>query len=279
MERSKNNLLSPEICAGENPHNVLVMRHGEDGVELTEELDQSLTLVGQEEARESAHSAAWLLRGQGYDSITIETSPKKRSVESTEIAAEAMEEVGIKVINANFRDELREMYQGSFVISPEFFDGDLYMPLENAWQALRREISLGNIDYRFGDPAKDKDGISQYPELEDLFYEFGENQREYTLRLFTFLEKLLETRKKQPPTQLPLIIAHQATASRTQRILGAIEYAEDHYENESILEIEQKFEREKVEHGEFVALGDFNFKYDTAQSLIGKEIMLLEGEI
>ena len=71
--------------------------------------------------------------------------------------------------------------------------------------------------YRFGDPVTVTSGSHEYPDLVGWFEEFGEHQADFSLRLYGLLKDVFE----YLGTDLQVIVGHQASCSRIQRILSA----------------------------------------------------------
>lgn len=151
-----------------------------------------------------------------FDGITIYHSPKLRASQTAAVVAEVCV---LNQVNAELVEipALREMRQGRFVIKNNI-DGEDYPPLMNAWLAFREKLDRGNLFYRFGDPLIRPSGNVEYPQLLGLFTEYGENQKEFSLRLYAFLRDYLSAKDKK----LHIIIAHQATSSRIQRIFNVL---------------------------------------------------------
>jgi len=112
---------------------------------------------------------------------------------------------------------VREIHQGDFIISEDHVHGMEYKPLLDAWTAWQQKLDKCELLYRFGDPLSNGDK-HVYPNLAGWFKKFGENQAEFSLRLYQLLKKVFE----ENDNHLDVIIGHQASCSRIQRIFDAI---------------------------------------------------------
>ncbi len=123
---------------------------------------------------------------QDYHGIALISSPKKRAMETAQIIQRGIIQSGDQfrvslIINHN----LRELDQGKFVFPPGYRPGDFFEPLADAWQIFWSETFIDdhNLLYRFGSPYSH--GKLRYPKLKDNFLSYGENYRDYAVRLYS----------------------------------------------------------------------------------------------
>ncbi len=104
---------------------------------------------------------------------------------------------------------LVDLDQGKLIFPEGYKDGDFVPFLSVAWKAFwEQSFDKKNLLYRFGDPLKQLDGTSLYPELDSMFSEFGESCAEFTYRLYDFLGSL---EHRDYDNTLNVIIGHTAT--------------------------------------------------------------------
>lgn len=215
-------LLEVENNSIDRSNDFIVARHGKDYPCLTQTLNQPLIPEAAAEIIKLAEEIIDFYAFRGvYNGIKIYSSIRIRALQTSDILSEAFAQSGISTeIIAS--EEIREMHQGHFIIK-DYIEGDDYSPLVNAWKVFQEKLKEGDILYRFGDPLKQSDGNVKYPALADFFAAYGENQREFSLRLYAFLKNFFSEKS----TKLQLIVTHQATVSRIQRIISVLSRAFD----------------------------------------------------
>jgi len=218
---------------------VVLVRHGKDKCQLDPALDQPLDNSAISDVCQLADDIATLAK-QACKKISCETikifsSPKMRSLETSEIIQCYLKADGF-IVDVKIEDDLRELYQGDFLIKKTECCEN-FAPLMGAWTAFREQMLCGNLLYRFGDSIHYTDnGECAYPAISGWFTKFGENQAEFSLRMYRFFVKLFT----EPLPLISIIASHQAIASRFQRIADMLH---------------------KLQNKE-VACGDFVLKYE-----------------
>lgn len=143
------------------------------------------------------------------------TSNKRRALITARAIANRIEDT--MPITIEIDPRIREIDQGSYILPPTYNPGDFYPPLTKAWDVYFAETFKNrNIKYRFGDPLV-RNGSSKYPEISGYFNKYGENQREFSIRFYSFLRDLLQGFSYQKE-YIPIIITHQALIARFKEI-------------------------------------------------------------
>lgn len=187
-----------------------------------------------------------------------------------------------ELFGANFSTEIyeavgvREIYQGNFKILEDHVHGTEYKPLVDAWTVWQQKLDACELLYRFGDPITDPLGSAQHPELVGWFEEFGEHQADFSLRLYRLLADVFEGVEQG----FQMIIGHQASCSRIQRILDAVSKleSEDQFDSGNFVKhLEKQGGRKTIEP----ACGVVVKKPDRTLMLrvLQKEIKFLESII
>jgi len=199
-----------------HPEEVLVLiRHGVDVSVLDNNLNQPLTEQTKPDIRLLGKQLIWLCESLGVTNICLRHSNRLRAIQTTAIIAE-------EFFDANLLVEMvetigvREIYQGDFVVRNHAHGTD-YRPLVDAWDAWQAKLNACELCYRFGDPVSLQNGGYEFPELVGWFNKFGENQGEFSLRLYQTLFDTLSS----DPNKLQVLVGHQASCSRIQRILSS----------------------------------------------------------
>ncbi len=194
---------------------MVLVRHGVDVPVLSQDLNQPLTEETKFDVKILGKEIVKLCRTVGASKICVQHSGRLRAIQTATIAVE-------EFFTANIPTEMcettgvREIYQGDFVIR-NHVQGNEYKPLLDAWKAWQQKLDSCKLLYRFGDPVINSDGEAEYPELVGWFNKLGEHQGEFSLRLYLLLKSMFE----KTGNELQIIIGHQASCSRIQRILSA----------------------------------------------------------
>lgn len=200
----------------ESSHMILV-RHGVDIPTLSKDLNQPLTEETKPDIRALGKQMIRFFGRIGTTKIIVRHSNRLRAIQTTDILAE-------ELFGANFSTEIheavgvREIYQGNFKILEDHVHGTEYKPLVDAWTVWQQKLDACELLYRFGNPVTDSSGSAQHPELVGWFEEFGEHQADFSLRLYRLLADTFEDAERG----FQVIIGHQASCSRIQRILDAV---------------------------------------------------------
>ncbi|MFZ2620956.1 MAG: hypothetical protein WAX85_02450 [Minisyncoccia bacterium] len=195
---------------------VVLVRHGVDLPVLSKELNQPLTEETKSDIRILGGEMIELCGRLAVKNVYICHSNRLRAIQTGIIMTEAFHSANIPVEIVEAVG-IREIYQGDFLIK-DHSQGSEYKPLVDAWRVWQRKLDESELLYRFGDPILDEDGKAQHPELTGWFKEFGEHQGEFSLRLYLLLKEMFDDNKEH----LQIIIGHQASSSRIQRIFDAV---------------------------------------------------------
>ncbi len=104
----------------------------------------------------------------------VYTTSVRRIKQTAQIFAKGMQDLGAKISFHN-NEDLKVMDQGDLALPDDYKDGEYFLPLEKAWDAICDEAYLyDNIFYKFGD-YKGKN--TEYPELKEAFARTGESNR------------------------------------------------------------------------------------------------------
>lgn len=198
----------------------IVGRHGKDLPYLSQDLDQNLTEETIADVIEMADAIAdYYISHKEYfpEGVKIFYSAKIRAKQTAFIVKAESVKRGINV-ELSPSAALQEIYQGEFKIDKQV-NNEVYPPLEEAWSAFAEGVRDEKLFYRFGEPQKDEIGKEKYPKLAEYFTKSGENQIEFSIRIYEFLRDFL----RLPDNKMYVIVTHQAIASRIQRIINALE--------------------------------------------------------
>ncbi|MDP3989568.1 MAG: hypothetical protein Q8P93_05035 [bacterium] len=148
--------------------------------------------------------------------IRLFYSNRLRAVQSARIL---IQDLGVRRFTEIVESKLIcEVCHGRFKID-NYKQGDIYPPLVMAWTLWAEALADMDIDYRYGNHIRK--GEIKYPALTGVFTQFGENHREFTIRLYSFLIDLIQCFYSNPNI-FNIVLAHQATLSRIQRVFNAL---------------------------------------------------------
>ena len=223
---------------------LVLIRHGVDVSVLSKDLNQPLTEETKPDIRTLAKQVIKFCEKTRTKTTRIWHSNRLRAIQTASIVAE-------EFFSANIPTEIsettgvREIYQGDFVIKNHTHGND-YKLLVDAWQAWQEKLDASELLYRFGNPNIREGDRAEYPELEGWFEKFGEHQADFSLRIYSFLRELFECNGDD----LQIVIGHQASCSRIQRIVNAartIASAHDFQHGEFVKFLEKKGLRINIE--------------------------------
>jgi len=237
---------NPNLIFSNN--SLLLLRHGTDIPVLCSDLNPPLDPRFKDEFQELV-SEVRLICSQ-KDNIRLSYSNRLRGKQSAEMLISGLgKKKSIKVCES---DKIREVYHGHFKII-NHTQGEKYPPLVDAWKLWAEALAEMDIDYRYGNPVRK--GKNSYPRLNGIFTKFGENHREFTIRLYSFLVDLINLYHSNSSNLFNIVIAHQATLSRIQRVFNALfEMRRVPLPGKLVLEIERSSSRINIEesHGVIV---------------------------
>lgn len=192
---------------------VLLLRHGTDLTVLRSNLNPPLDPSKIHEFEELVAEASELCAGKW---VRLLHSSRVRAQESARII---VEKFGLdRIAEIESSDLIREVYHGDFKII-NHRQGEIYPPLVDAWTLWAEALADMDIDYRYGNPVRK--GEIKYPRLVGIFTKFGENHREFTIRVYSFMVDLIQ-RFYSDSDVFNIVLAHQATLSRIQRVFNAL---------------------------------------------------------
>lgn len=195
---------------------LVLIRHGVDVPTLSQDLNQPLIEETKPDIRTLSKQLIRFCGRIGASKTIIHHSNRLRAIQTTDIVAEELFAANLSTV-IHETSGVREIYQGNFRITEDHVHGTDYKPLQDAWIAWQQKLDACELLYRFGDPITDDLGKSQYPDLVGWFEQFGEHQADFSLRLYRLLRDVFEHEE----TELQIIVGHQASCSRIQRILSA----------------------------------------------------------
>lgn len=205
------------IVYGLSPERVIVLtRHGVDVPHLTQELNQPLTEETKPDIVTLGREIVQLAQRLKVEAIDLRHSTRLRGIQTATILAEEFFKASIPT-DIQESPGIREIYQGEFLIKNYCGSGE-YRPLVDAWTAWQERLNQNELLYRFGEPGITGEGREEYPHLKPWFTKFGENQAEFSWRLYSFLREILADHS----SKLCVVVAHQASCSRMQRIFNAL---------------------------------------------------------
>ncbi|MEA1929911.1 MAG: hypothetical protein U9M92_03495 [Patescibacteria group bacterium] len=193
---------------------VLLLRHGTDLPVLRSDLNQPLDPERLCEFEELVLDTTRLCLPK--KKVRIIGSSRLRARQSVAILAEAIGADRLAEVRES--DLIREVYHGCFRVI-DHQDGDKYPPLVDAWTLWAEALAEMDIDYRYGNPVRN--GETRFPLLVGIFTKFGESHREFTIRIYSFLADLINFHHSNNEV-FNIVVAHQATLSRIQRVFRAL---------------------------------------------------------
>ena len=229
---------------GCSPCDVLILvRHGIDVPVISQDLNQPLIEETKPDIRILSKQMIEFCRKIGVKQVQLKHSNRLRAIQTASIIAEEFFTVDTPTEIIEITG-LREIYQGDFVVKNHIC-GTEYKPLVDAWRAWQNKLDACELLYKFGDPSTTTGGDIEYPELVGWFKKFGEHQGEFSLRLYFMLKEVFE----KSGDQLQVIIGHQASCSRIQRIINSmanLNNIDDFQSGEFVKFIEKKGSRTTI---------------------------------
>lgn len=255
------------------PSDVLVLiRHGIDVPILSQDLNQPLIEETKLDIRTLSKQLIRLCGCIGANRIVLRHSNRLRAIQTASIIAEELFAIDMPT-EIMETSGVREIYQGDFIIR-DHVTGREYKPLVDAWNAWQKKLDACELLYRFGDPLADNTGKAEFPELVGWFKELGEHQGDFSLRLYRMLKEVFEVSGED----LQVIVGHQASCSRMQRIISAalrLNSADDFKPGEFVKFLEKKGSRVTIDPACGVVLRKPN--QNLIVSVLEKEIKYLES--
>lgn len=258
---------SPDVPA------FIAVRHGQDDESYIDGLfDNGLVPERADEIVHLADEIASFFKEAGnYTHVRLLHSSKLRAYQTSAVIEQYLSGVNISASRRRV-DELRELYQGEMVLTDDQTLQERAAILERAWQAYGVAVEACDFTYRFGDPDIQENGMARYPGLENVFAGYGENQYEFTKRIYEFVR---DTMQYDFEGALPVIVAHRATVTKIQRIMGACSILGESIEPGDLPTAERSTPRTKVGHAQGVILP--LRRQVVARNVIEREIGLLHA--
>lgn len=252
----------------------VLVRHGVDVPVLTQELDQPLVEEFKLDIRVLGQQILRFCESIGVSRVVIRHSSRLRAFQTAEILADELcsERLPVNLVEAA---GFREIYQGDFMIK-SYVAGKEYKPLVDAWNAWQKKLNACELNYRFGNPLIDGSGNAEFPELIGWFNKFGEHQGDFSLRLYCALKKVFE----DTSGALQVVVGHQASCSRVQRIISATQElsgADDFVPGDFVKFLEKKGSRVTLDSACGVVVS--KPKQNLISAILEKEIAYLESII
>ncbi len=227
-----------------------LMRHGEDERDKIDgQFDNSLSPRGRDQSASAAFELIHDLQAARKESINIYTSPKRRAIETTDIVEEILTSAAINVERIVLND-LKELYQGE-IKNLAFYSHDQQVQIINdSWQAYNIAVRSLDLRYRFG--SSHTDSGTYHTALNGIYSILGENQLEFTVRIYRAYRELLSA--PQSLEESKVMIAHLATVTKGQRILGVLNSNTYPYDDHPLYIQEREIETVHANHGEIVTV-------------------------
>lgn len=260
---------------GYSPNHILVLvRHGIDVPVLSNDLDQPLIEETKSDIRFLGKQLGAFARCVKAPRIVLRHSTRLRAIQTAAIISDEFlcRDIPFEMIETI---GVREIYQGDFVIR-NHVSGTEYKPLVDAWSAWQKNLDECELLYRFGDPVIGDSGVTRFPELIGWFKKFGEHQGDFSLRLYRMMTEVF----KESSDNLQVIVGHQASCSRIQRIIDAtlqLKSINDFQPGEFVRFLEKKGSRIAIDPACGIALK--RPSPDFIVSILEKEIKYLESII
>ena len=255
------------------PSDVLVLiRHGIDVPILSQDLNQPLIEETKPDIRTLSKQLIRLCGRIGTARIVLRHSNRLRAIQTASVIAEELFAIDMPTVIVE-TSGVREIYPGEFIIK-DHVTGTEYKPLVDAWSAWQKKLDACELLYRFGDPLADNSGKTEFPELVGWFKGFGEHQGDFSLRLYRMLKEVFEV----SGDDLQVIVGHQASCSRIQRIVSAalrLTSPDDFKPGEFVKFLEKKGSRVTIDPACGIALRKPN--QNLIVSVLEKEIKYLES--
>lgn len=251
---------------------LVLIRHGIDDPVLSQDLNQPLIEETKPDIKTLGKQLISLCGRIGADRIVLRHSNRLRAIQTASIIVEELFAIDMPTEIMETAG-VREIYQGDFIIK-DHVTGTEYKPLVDAWNAWQKKLDACELLYRFGDPLPDSSGNAEFPELTGWFKAFGEHQGDFSLRLYRMLKEIFE----ESCDGLQVIVGHQASCSRMQRIISAASWlnsAEDFKSGDFVKFLEKKGSRITIDPACGFALRKPD--QNLIVSVLEKEIKYLES--
>lgn len=202
--RLVNNLLSKK-------YNILILRHLEDIQDFRVHYRNTPIIPSE---KKKTLGIAELINDFAKESyktkVCFISSEQLRAKDTAKLVGNKLSQLGSNLyIKLDIDNRIRDLYHGEYAIPDNYQIGQKLPALAISTKCyIDQTFSRRNIDYRNGDTYGDK-----YPNLKNLFRSFGETQRSFSIRFYSFMAYFLSKIETEPNT-LFIIVAHTAIAFR-----------------------------------------------------------------
>jgi broad specificity phosphatase PhoE len=144
--------------------------------------------LNQLEVEQTASQVLKAAKERGCNRVVFQTSELTRALHTSQAMAQELQRQDPKLAVFEYRNKgLSPLEHGRYA------NGSNGRAEKLAWEAFVKEtFDKGQIFYRHGDPIISRNGEALYPELEGKFIQYGENQVEFTRRVYTFFLSLAD---------------------------------------------------------------------------------------
>lgn len=197
---------------------IVLLRHFEDERAAYNYRNGNIIEVQQGQIECACKEISRTLEETGRNSIVFITSPLYRAVQTTNLVTQQLKAEKDIEIQIEIDARLSALRHG---IYRELDPASLLKVESDAWRAfVDQTFNKGNILYRHGDPFIEE-GAVKYPELLDMFTEYGENQLEFTIRTYSFILDIVPTYDQYcKDGKMMVISSHLAPLLRMNEILN-----------------------------------------------------------
>lgn len=204
-----------------NQENLTLVRHLCDRNLLRGNFCDAPLIPGQEQEAESI--AKQIVSIAQNKKIIVFTSNKIRALETTDMLFRFIS----NEYDLNVDDRIRELDQGKYILPDSYKEGDFFPPLQKAWNLyFEQTFKNKNYFYRFADPLRYQNCKPIHEDLDRSFYEYGENQNEFSIRYLSFLVDLLKLINSNKDKHF-VIVTHQAIIARIIEFTSIYEYIQN----------------------------------------------------
>lgn len=192
-------------------YNILILRHLEDIQDFRVHYRNTPIIPSE---KEKALGIAELINDFAKKSnktkVCFISSEQLRAIETAKLIDDKLSQLDSNLYtNLDIDNRIRDLYHGEYTIPDNYQIGQKLPALTISTKCyIDQTFNKRNIDYRNGDTYD-----NTYPNLNGLFRSFGETQRSFSVRFYSFMADFLSKIEAEPNT-LFIIVAHTAIAFR-----------------------------------------------------------------
>lgn len=192
-------------------YNILILRHLEDIQDFRVHYRNTPIIPSE---KEKALGIAELINDFAKKSnktkVCFISSEQLRAIETAKLIDDKLSQLDSNLYtNLDIDNRIRDLYHGEYTIPDNYQIGQKLPALTISTKCyIDQTFNKRNIDYRNGDTYD-----NTYPNLKGLFRSFGETQRSFSVRFYSFMADFLSKIEAEPNT-LFIIVAHTAIAFR-----------------------------------------------------------------